>query len=140
MKRKHLSWEQVGLDISVLVSKLVGQEFGAILGVARGGLVPAAVIANALNIRVVDTAPVTSYRAPGRRERLQLLLPLRPLPEPVLVVDDLVDSGTTVRFLRSLLPASTKVAVVYVKPIGQSATDFFAIPVPQSTWLCFPWE
>ncbi|MCD6074256.1 MAG: hypothetical protein K0Q70_1139, partial [Rhodospirillales bacterium] len=56
-----------------------------------------------------------------------------------LVVDDLVDTGVTMRATRELLPEA-HVAAIYAKPKGMPFVDSFVHEVPQSTWIHFPWD
>ena len=57
----------------------------------------------------------------------------------VLVVDDLVDSGETVRAVRAIMP-NAHVAAIYAKPAGRPLVDSFVSAVPQDTWIDFPWD
>ena len=55
-------WEELHRNARALAWRLVDQgPFGGIIAIARGGLVPAAIIARELNIRLVDTFCVSSY-------------------------------------------------------------------------------
>ena len=56
-----------------------------------------------------------------------------------LVIDDLVDTGTTIRVVRGLLPQA-HFACVYAKPAGRDAVDTFVTEVSQDTWILFPWD
>ncbi len=56
-----------------------------------------------------------------------------------LVIDDLVDSGTTMRIVRAILPKA-HVAVLYAKPAGRPLADSFVDEFPQDSWIDFPWE
>jgi xanthine phosphoribosyltransferase len=56
-----------------------------------------------------------------------------------LIIDDLVDSGTTARVVRALLPKAY-FACVYAKPAGRPAIDSFVTEVSQDTWILFPWD
>ena len=56
-----------------------------------------------------------------------------------LIIDDLVDSGTTFRQLRKMLPKA-HFATVYVKPKGSTLVDTTVIPIDQEMWLVFPWD
>ena len=56
-----------------------------------------------------------------------------------LVVDDLVDTGTTGRLVREMLPKA-HFATVYAKPAGRSVVDTFITEVSQDTWILFPWD
>ena len=56
-KTFSISWEQLQNDCRALAGKLlrVRKDWSRIVAIARGGLVPAAIIARELDIRVVDT-------------------------------------------------------------------------------------
>ena len=57
----------------------------------------------------------------------------------VLIVDDLVDTGTTARVVRDMLPEA-HFATVYAKPMGRPLVDTFITEVSQDTWIFFPWD
>lgn len=62
VKTYSVSWEQVHRDCKALAWRLVGvQKWERIIGIARGGLIPAAIIARELDVRLVDTVCVSSY-------------------------------------------------------------------------------
>ena len=114
--------------------------------VTRGGLVPAAIVARELGIRVIETVCVTSYQHTSRVEAKLLKIPARDIAalgdgegSAVLVVDDVVDTGETARAVRNLLPRA-HFASVYAKPRGQPLVDTFVAEVAQDTWIFFPWD
>ena len=111
-----------------------------IVAVTRGGLVPAAIIARELEIRLVDTVCVSSYNVRNQGE-LCLLKETNPegATEDWLIVDDLVDTGKTARFVRQMLPRA-HFATVYAKPEGRPFVDTFITEVSQDTWILFPWD
>ncbi len=55
----------------------------------------------------------------------------------ILVVDDLVDTGATVKVVREMLP-NAHFATVYAKPLGRPVVDTFVTEVSQDTWIYFP--
>jgi xanthine phosphoribosyltransferase len=89
---------------------------------------------------LVDTLCVSSYddrvQRPGEPE---LLKGVEGDGEGWLVVDDLVDSGATLRLVRDMLPKAY-FATVYAKPKGKALVDTTAIVVDQHLWLVFPWD
>ncbi|MDB5392852.1 MAG: xanthine-guanine phosphoribosyltransferase, partial [Rhodospirillales bacterium] len=56
-----------------------------------------------------------------------------------LVIDDLVDTGATMRIVRTMLPRAY-VGVLYAKPTGRPFADTFVREFPQDSWIDFPWE
>ena len=56
-----------------------------------------------------------------------------------LLIDDLVDTGTTAVAIKDRLP-NAYLATVYAKPEGEPLVDMSIRTVPQSTWIRFPWD
>src|ERR1700675_2868226 len=57
-----VSWDQFHRDARALAWRLNGEgPFVAVVAVTRGGLVPAAIVARELGIRVIETVCVASY-------------------------------------------------------------------------------
>jgi len=115
-----------------------GGPWRGIIGVARGGLVPAAVIARELDIRLVDTVCVTSYDHQTRGD-VNVLKEPSGTGEGWLVIDDLAHTGNTFKVIRALVP-DAHFATVYAKPEGRSMVDSFVTEVSQDTWIHFPWD
>ncbi|MGE3147509.1 MAG: xanthine phosphoribosyltransferase [Pseudorhodoplanes sp.] len=143
-KAYPVSWEQFHRDSRALAWRLSGVgPFRALVGITRGGLVPAAIVARELNVRVIDTVSIASY---NHNQQGQLSV-LKNVSEElratggagVLIVDDLVDTGKTARVVRELLPKA-HFAAVYAKPMGRPLVDTFITEVSQDTWIYFPWD
>ena len=68
-----VSWDQFHRDCRALTWRLneVGP-FLAVIAITRGGLVPAAIVARELGVRVIDTVCIASY-AHDRQGELQVL-------------------------------------------------------------------
>ena len=142
----HVSWDQLHRDARALSWRLDGREWRAVLGVTRGGLVPAMIVARELDIRTIDTISIRSYRGVGTAAgHGQLEVLKRPDAglmadgEGILVVDDLVDSGRTLELIRDMLPKA-HFATVYAKPKGKPIVQTYVTEVSQDTWIFFPWD
>jgi xanthine phosphoribosyltransferase len=138
-----VSWDQFHRDARALAWRLSGAgPFEVIVTITRGGLVPAAIVARELGIRVIETISISSYRdkAQGDITVLKGIAPeISARRAGVLVVDDLVDTGATARIVRDLLPRA-HFATVYAKPQGRPLVDTFITEVSQDTWIYFPWD
>jgi xanthine phosphoribosyltransferase len=141
-----VSWDQFHRDCRALAWRLHGTgPFEAIVCITRGGLVPAAIVARELNVRIIETICVASYQDTTQAELKVLkgiapeITSLRGQGKGVLIVDDLVDTGKTARVVRDLLPAA-HFATVYAKPMGRPLIDTFVTEVSQDTWIYFPWD
>ncbi|HTI85663.1 MAG TPA: xanthine phosphoribosyltransferase [Alphaproteobacteria bacterium] len=139
-----VTWAEVHRDTRALVDRLgPDTRWTGIVAVARGGLVPAAIVARELDIRMIETLCVASYDDPRTRGAVRILN--RPESAAAsagsgwLVVDDMVDSGATLRAARVLLPLA-RFATVYAKPEGIASVDVFVHRVAQESWITFPWD
>jgi xanthine phosphoribosyltransferase len=141
-----VTWDQFHRDSRALAWRLAGLgPFDAVVAIARGGLVPAAIVARELNIRVVESVAMKSYDHQSQGQ-IRVLKPLSELVlekarsgGKVLIVDDLVDTGATARVVREMLPGA-HFATVYAKPKGREMVDTFITEVSQDTWIFFPWD
>ena len=139
-----VSWDQFHRDARALAWRLNGAgPFDAIVTVTRGGLVPAAIVARELDVRLIETVCVASY-SHTRQGQLKVIKGVAPelverRGKGILIVDDLVDTGKTARVVRDLLPAA-HFATVYAKPMGRPLVDTFITEVSQDTWIFFPWD
>jgi xanthine phosphoribosyltransferase len=136
-----ITWDALHRDTVMLCHKLKSRgPFRGIIAVSRGGLVPAAIVACELDLRLVDTVCIVTYDDRVQREgAASILKPVDGDGSGWLVIDDLVDSGRTFRELRKLLPRA-HYATVYVKPDGEDVVDTTVIAIDQAMWLVFPWD
>src|SRR6476619_969981 len=111
-----VSWDQFHRDCRALTWRLneVGP-FHAVIAITRGGLVPAAIVARELGVRIIDTVCIASYDHTKQAD-LQVLKSISAdtaklgggTGKGLLIVDDLVDTFISV--------------------------------VSQDTWIFFPWD
>ncbi len=143
-----VSWDQFHRDARALAWRLAGAgPFEAIVCITRGGLVPAAIVARELGIRVIETVCIASYQEDHHQGALVVLKgvasTVRAIRDGegtgVLVIDDLTDTGATARVVREMLP-NAHFATVYAKPAGRATVDTFVTEVSQDTWIHFPWD
>ena len=140
-----VSWDQFHRDARALAWRLSSSgPFRALVAITRGGLVPAAVVARELGIRVIETVSVASYDYDKQGE-IAILKPVSAFVigddqgAGVVIVDDLVDTGKTAKAVREMLPKA-HFATVYAKPQGRPLVDTFVTEVSQDTWIYLPWD
>jgi xanthine phosphoribosyltransferase len=146
-----VSWDQLHRDARALAWRLMDKgPFTGIVAITRGGLIPAAIIARELDLRLVESVSVVVYAAQGdgtlAGEQRKSATPTVIKPPSAagdgsgfLIVDDLVDTGATARVVRGLLPKA-HFAAIYAKPDGRDAVDTYVTEVSQDTWILFPWD
>jgi xanthine phosphoribosyltransferase len=156
LKVRTIGWDEVEritatLARQVLVYSHSPTQWRGVIAVARGGLIPATLVANHLCIRRIASIQATSYSdepaAAGAAREVIQQSPIRLVGhadishggENWLVVDDLVDTGATFRGLRHILPWASY-ACLFAKPQGRVITDIYAEASAQDIWIHFPWE
>jgi xanthine phosphoribosyltransferase len=146
-KAYPVSWDQFHRDCRALTWRLNETgPFHAVVAITRGGLVPAAIVARELGVRVIDTVCIASYDH-SRQNELKVLKGISDATaklgsgtgKGLLIVDDLVDTGATARVVRGMIP-DAHFAAVYAKPLGKPMVDTFITEVSQETWIFFPWD
>ncbi|MCD6530592.1 phosphoribosyltransferase [Candidatus Bathyarchaeota archaeon] len=129
------------------VAKRIRRSFtpDMIVGVLRGGAVPAIVLSDLLDVSEVDMIGVGYYTDIAqrmKRPRLTRGISASIRGKAVLIVDDITDTGGTIRFVAERLetekPSELKVATIYCKPWAHPRPDFYY--EERSEWIIFPWE
>lgn len=143
MSRKFytVTWDQLHRDGKALAWKLLPLgPWQGIVAITRGGLIPAAIVARELDCRLIESVSVVTYEEMDRGEP-RVTKPPAAAGDGArwLIVDDLVDTGTTARAVRDLLPKA-HLATVYAKPAGKPMVDTYVTEVSQDTWILFPWD
>ena len=134
-----VSWDQLHRDARALAWRLTKKTpWRGIIAVTRGGLVPAAIVARELEVRLIDTVCITIYDHQTEGEAI-VLKPVEGDGNGLLIIDDLVDTGRTAQLVRAMLP-SAHFATIYAKPEGRPMVDTFITEVSQDTWIHFPWD
>lgn len=139
-----VTWDQLHRDARALAWRLMGLgPFRGVVAVTRGGLIPAAIVARELEVRLVESVSVASYAGEGAATRGDPAVIKPPAAAGdgagFLIIDDLVDTGATARVVRALLPRA-HFACIYAKPAGRDAVESFITEVSQDTWILFPWD
>jgi len=145
MDRVYLSWWQVEKALQSLALSV--RDFGpdVIVGIARGGLIPAVMISHALGdveLRVMD---VKFYKGIGERVGEPVItIPLHGSLEDkrVLIVDDVSDTGKTLEVvIEEVKKAGAKeirVACLVAKPWTKVMPNYYVFRT--DGWVVFPWE
>lgn len=136
-----VTWDQLHRDSRALAWRLMDlPPFRGIVAITRGGMIPAAIVARELDVRLIETVCVVTYQ-----DETIGVPEVTKLPAAAgdgtgfLIVDDLVDTGATAQIVRGLLPAA-HFATLYAKPAGRPLVDSFITEVSQDTWILFPWD
>ena len=109
----YLSWDDINILVEDLCQTIAssGVQIKSIIGIQRGGLIPAVMISHKLHIPFVSR-----------------------INKDTLVVDDICDTGET---LKNTIGMYT--ATLHYKPTAIFTPDFYSKEVG-TEWIVYPWE
>jgi hypoxanthine phosphoribosyltransferase len=147
VQREIVSWDDLDAHVARLATA-VGREFDAILAIARGGLVPAGMLAYRIGIRDILVASIAAYDEDGVRaaDPVFLEFPADHLlrGRRILLVDEVWDSGTTIAaaaMRARAAGASVTTAVLHYKPARSliaERPDHHVIET--DAWVVYPFK
>ena len=111
----YLTWEEVDDLVNILKQKVLDElpEIGSVMGIARGGLIPAVMLSHKLGV------PYTNLVDPN-----------------TLVVDDICDSGVTLKDAPGVYTAT-----LHYKSSAIAKPNVYAsLLLNENQWLVYPWE
>jgi uncharacterized protein len=151
-KHLYVSWDEYHLLIERLALKVAhsGWHFDQILCLARGGMRPGDVLSRVFD-KPLAIMSTSSYRAEagtiqGRLDMAKYItMPKGELAGRVLLVDDLSDSGVTLKAVVERLRgvpaiAELRSAVIWVKGVSTYMPDYHVDMLPSSPWIHQPFE
>jgi uncharacterized protein len=141
------TWSQIYDYLLCLAEKLQAQAYrpDVVVGVCRGGLIPARILVDLLEARQFASIQVEFYIGLGETKEaptLKQALALSVAGKRVLLVDDIADSGKTLQFAVNYLKeqgaAEIKTVTIYYKTCSVTKPDFYEKET--DCWVVFPWE
>ncbi len=147
MQLLKISWEEIVDTVREVARSIENSGFkpDMIVGILRGGIIPARLLADELDVEDLGFIEIKLYTSIGARKpqpylRQPLILPAT--GRRVLVVDDVSDTGLTLQHaieaIRLYNPLDVRTATLYVKPWTKLMPDYYARIVNE--WIVFPWE
>ncbi len=151
MKLKCLqySWSDIVTLCEELARKikLAGYKPDVIVAVARGGWVPARILCDYLDVRELYSVKTEHWgvvATPSGEARITQPLNVSLENKRVLIVDDVADTGDTIRVVaehvKEFSPADVKIAVIDYKRTSKFQPDFYAARMDEWRWIVYPWS
>ena len=140
-------WNDFEIDIKNIQSKIIDNDYNPdyIIGIKRGGLVPAVKLSHLLNKPMIIMS--SQLRDNNDHEIKMLEVEHLPRNKNILVVDDICDNGETLRKITVELMKNhfynVKTCVLYHNVSQKFSTDYYAKTIDRSKdqrWIVFPWE
>lgn len=157
-EKTYLTWQNIQDDCETLANNLRSEQFTCIIGVANGGMIPATLLAKKLKVNKLLSANLKSYQEDKPRDGAHTnddVVKVISFPsweelknEKVLVVDDLADTGLTLRKIKQISINWEKenqggywtYATLYFKPNSQFLPKNIVRVFDKDEWIVFPWE
>jgi len=146
---RYVTWGEAIKLCYKLAKEVVdsGYKPDVIVSIMRGGVVPALIVSDILN---VDSFYALRVKHWGIAEEVYSVPVVEQLPQgkiegkKVLVVDEVADTGKTldvaVKELLKLGPAEVRSAVLHLKPNSVIIPDYFAERLNRWVWIFYPWS
>ncbi len=140
-------WERLYELCFRLYEKIIDSKFrpDVIIGVARGGWIPARVLSDLFFTRETANVKVDLYRGIYSRDsepRISQKLPKDMLWENPLLVDDISDTGDSLRIALDHLKKrgyrNPRTACLHMKPWTKLIPDYYVVKT--EAWVVYPWE
>lgn len=147
---KLVSWEEIVEWSRGLAEKIRESGFqpDVIVAVARGGYVPARLLADFLDVsNMLSVQSQHWVEAAKAAEKAILKYPYKVdlSGSKVLLVDDIVDTGETLLLARDFIlrewsPGEVKIAALqWISPVAKFKPDYYHLEVKEWTWFQYPW-
>jgi hypoxanthine phosphoribosyltransferase len=147
MEYLKLTWSDIEELCRVLAEKIEERAvpFDVIIGISRGGWVPARLLSDILGSDEIDTVRVKFYKSVGKTAKKPVILLSTQIDihgKDILLVDDIADTGeslaATVEHLKEKGAKSIFTLTLVKKPQSRFTPDLFVRETPH--WVIFPWE
>jgi hypoxanthine phosphoribosyltransferase len=142
-----LTWEDV-YNLTLRLSERVvesGFKPDVVVGIARGGWIPARVLSDVLYADSLQNIRIEYYSDVGKKGREpKITQPITGSLEgkSILLVDEVADTGDSLYYaiehVEALGAGDVKTAVLHWKPWSRVKPDFYMVQTER--WTVYPWE
>ncbi len=147
LELEYVSWSDIENMIDNLARQIEksGFKVDVIVGILRGGIIPAKLISDELGVEDIGVIEIKFYKGIGERGHKPYLrqpLTLSVKEKNVLIVDDVSDTGLTLNLAVNVVnlysPKKLRTATLYIKPWTKMIPDYYS--KISDKWIVFPWE
>lgn len=145
MEKTKVTWRGVMTLCGKIVKKLKDKYPNVldyeVVGLSRGGLIPAVIISNMLNIRKVYSIGLKSYVEQEKSHAELYQVPNFSEMSKVLLIDDISDTGDSFLHCKEMLVNKDLItASLFLKEKTKFVPDIIGKKVVNDNWVVFPWE
>ncbi|HDJ83509.1 MAG TPA: phosphoribosyltransferase, partial [Desulfurococcaceae archaeon] len=148
MEIEYISWSKAIALCYKLAEKILDSGYipDVIVAVLRGGVVPALIISDYLGIEEFYAIRAKHWGIGSRKLDKPAItqIPKDLRSRRVLVVDEVVDTGLTLKNIVDILknqdPLDIRTAVLHVKSTTQYLPDYYVEFIKKWKWIFYPWS
>jgi xanthine phosphoribosyltransferase len=140
-------WEEIHTTVESIHSTTEANDVGdiAIIGISRGGLIPAVLLSQLKNNSSVYTVGIKSYSGNKRNKDFVYQTPsIETLKEykTLYLVDDICDTGLTFKHLteKYFTELNLKTISLFYRSNSLYSPDYYGTKLLDESWVVFPWE
>jgi hypoxanthine phosphoribosyltransferase len=146
-KCQLVSWDEAYRLSKILARKIKSSGFkpDLVIGIARGGLVPARIVCDFLLQKDLAAIKVEHWgiAATLGKAEIKFPLPVDISGKKILIVDDVADTGDTysvvLDYIKEKKPSEVKSAVLHYKTCSTYVPDYWAEKQDEWKWIIYPW-
>ena len=141
------TWTQIHKMLIKQSKKILSDHFipDIIIAITRGGLIPARLLSDLLEVQNISTIGIKSYsniatkmNQPSINQKLKIPIS----GKKILLVDDVADSGESLQLAKKYILKQNnlelKIATIYKKYKSKIDPDYYEKTI--KNWIIFPWE
>lgn len=136
-KNSKISWKELESELSAL-SNQVNFQPDIIVGIVRGGVIPARLLSSLLNVQEMFCLTVEKH---GHERQVVTTINKDLKDKKILLVEDILETGKSLLTAKKYLEeqgASVKTACLYLMPETPIKPDFYLRKIEEL--VGFPWE
>lgn len=145
IKFYFITWRELHKACFKLAKKVLDGklQFDRIVCISRGGLIVSRIFSDFLDLPISNFT-IVSYVSVGKTGKPKIVekLAVDIKNENILLVDEIVDNGTTLKkavsYLKAFSPKKIITLVPYIKPWSSPKPDFWQVKT--NKWIIFPYE
>ena len=142
MAKLKIGWAKYTRAVASIAEYFNGAKFDVLIGLTRGGLIPAVCLSHIMDTPVLAFNPHLLHS--GGELRTEMCLPLSPETcRRILIVDDISDTGKTfikcTRFFENM-GFNVSTTAVYINKKTTNFTPTYVVYDSHKRWVVFPYE
>ena len=139
---RNYIWNEFDEDVENIAKEVDLNQFQTIVGISKGGLVLAIKLSNwaELPLQIVTAC---SYKNKKKKELCVEYPNIISIKNPILLIDDIADSGVTLNTIKNHLEVwgkTVKTLTLFYKNKSIIKPDYWVHKVMDKIWVQFPWE